>query len=226
MRIHAPTPAHLGEEEICRRQRRYDDLVGSTAQVVVLDQPPLPGIPRSFDTKADVAASDAYVLQRARELTLSPGDLVVPDCILDPVLEEIGAFYPVQGILRLTVGLLTGLGLRFGAVARNPAVGDALTVKIRSYDPTDRFVGTEILDLPTEAVTDDARWHAALVTHVQILATKGADVVINGCSAVAVDGHVFDIPVVDPTQLALRALSLADDLGILPLLTDNGDHVE
>jgi Asp/Glu/hydantoin racemase len=182
----------------------------------VIDQPDRPDVPHSFDTDELVASSEPCVVSQAGLLTLEPDDHVMPDCILDTALESVTEQLdaPVHGILRMNTSFFHALGLRYGAVARNHAVGDALDRRIRGYDTSGDFVGTSILDLPTEAVADTPRWNAALAEHVQALADRGAQVVINGCSAVDVADQAWAIPVIDPTQLAIGCFGLAQNLGI------------
>lgn len=220
MRLVALTPAHVGAEETARRQARYDGFSGDHLAVSVRDQPDRPDVPQSFDTAELVASADACVLEQAKALTLAPGDVVMPDCVLDTSLEEIDASgLAAQGIMRLTVNLLNGLGLTYGAVARNRAVADALDARIRGYDRTGSYVGIAVMDLPTQAVADTELWNTTLATHVADLAARGARAVINGCSAVDVTAGPLAATVVDPTQLAVRFLALASDLGLLDALS-------
>ncbi|MFG3690229.1 aspartate/glutamate racemase family protein [Micromonospora sp. NPDC047740] len=227
MKIIALTPAHVGPAEIRRRQARYDSFSSTDCPVVVLDQPDEPDVPRSFDTPDLIRSAARCVVARAWGLTLEPGDVLMPDCILDTALETVRSGIPghALGILEITVSTLTGLGLRFGAVARNQAVADALTRRIRDYHPGDLFVGTRILALPTEAVADATTWGTALRRHVDELAAQGAQCVINGCSAVDVNDDSRSIPVIDPTRLAVRIVSTAAATGLpLPPLPAGGDR--
>jgi len=216
MRLVALTPAHVGAPEIARRQARYDDFGDEQVSVIVHDQPDQPEVPHSFDTAELVESAERCMLTRAADMQLAPEDVILPDCILDTALEEVlDLGLPAHGILKLTVGMIKGLGLRYGAVARNHAVGNALDARIRDYDAGPAFVGTAVLDLPTEAVSDAKTWNGALSAHVARLAERGAQVVINGCSAVDVAEGPWAVPVVDPTQLAVRSIALAAELGIV-----------
>ena len=215
MKIVALTPAHVGAAETTRRQERFNTFSAGRFEVLVVDQPDAPDVPQAFDTPEQVAASERCVAEQAGAYPFAPDDVVLPDCILDTSLEEIGAGgTPAYGILRLTVHCFLGLGLRYGAVARNTAVGDALDARIRGYDPSPAYRGTAVLGLPTEAVSDTPRWNAALAEHVQRLADAGAQVVINGCSAVDVADETWAIPVVDPTRLALDLIAAAQAGGV------------
>lgn len=217
MKIIAFTPAHVGVDEIHRRQQRYVTFASGRFDVTVVDQPDLPNVPRSFDTRELIASSHQCVVDQAAGRTFAADEVLMPDCILDTALESVSSALtaPTFGILRLNVSHFLGLGLRYGAVARNTAVGNALDERIRGYDPSDSYRGTSILDLPTEAVADTARWNAALAQHVQDLADRGAQVVINGCSAVDVTDEAWAIPVVDPTRLAIDLIAAAAANGIV-----------
>lgn len=217
MRLLALTPAHVGPEEVDRRQARYDRFARGGLTITVHDQPDRPDVPHSFDTAELVAAADACVLEQATSLQLEPDQVLLPDCVLDTSLEALeAAGLPVQGLMRITASVLSGLGVHYGAVARNPAVADALDSRLRGYDTTGHYVGIAVLDLPSSAVSDTARWNAALAEHVSALAGRGAQAVINGCSAVDVTAGPFAAAVIDPTELAIRMLAVAEQLGLQP----------
>ncbi|WP_460348014.1 hypothetical protein [Actinoallomurus acanthiterrae] len=133
-------------------------------------------------------------------------DAVLPDCVLDPAVPGSS----VHGILRLTAGFLTGCGLPFGAVTRNPAIGAELADRLRAYGLDGGYVGGAVLGLDLAAVADDRRWNGALGEAVTGLADRGAAVVINGCSAVDV-ATVSGVTVIDPTALTLRLLAVGVD---------------
>lgn len=215
--IESMTPIRAGEEEVRRRQERYDQLTeGLGVRVKLHDLPPKEGTPPSFDTPEYIAASDPFVVEAAAEMAAAGAQRLMPDCILDPGLVEIGEREAADsyGILRLTIGLFEGLGIRYGAVARNDAIADALDKQIRIYDPSDRYLGCTVLGLTVEDVAQPALWNKAVVGCAEDFAQRGARAVINGCSAVAVEAETA-IPVVDPTKLALHLLDLSREFGLL-----------
>ncbi len=215
MRLVAITPAHVGTDEIARRQLRFDGFSRGRFEVVVVDQPADPGVPRIFDTTTQIAQSRPCVVKLAASYPFEPDDVLLPDCILDTSLEQISSGpTPTYGILRLSVHHFLGLGLRYGAVARNAAVSETLDARIRGYDQSPAYRGTANLDLPFEAIADTERWNAALSEHVARLAQAGAQVVINGCSAVDVTAPELPIAVVDPTRLAIDLIAASRDAGL------------
>lgn len=218
MRIDSMTPIHAGSDEVARRQARYDELTnGLGLEVVLHDLPADTGAPTSFDTATNISASDDHVVEAARWLAASGARVLMPDCILDPGLGEIvsdaasSSSGPSDafGILKLCLGLLSGLGFTYGAVARNAPIADALDAQIRRYDPSDRYLGTTVLGLSVEDVAAPAKWNQAIVSCAEAFAERGARAVINGCSAVAVEADTA-IPVLDPTRVALTMLHVAE----------------
>lgn len=222
MRVIAVTPAHVGGAELARRQSRYDRFGSAALDIRLHDQPDFAHVPRSFDTPQQIRFAEDCMVERVGDLNLSrplaPEDVLLPDCVLDTALQRlIDAGLPAQGIMRICVSVLSGLGVRFGAIARNRAVGDALDARIRECDASGGYVGLRVLELPTEAVADTEQWTGALAGHVQALADAGATVVINGCSAVEVTTTRFAATVLDPARLAVQLLGLATELGVLGL---------
>ncbi|MQA85830.1 MAG: hydantoin racemase [Streptosporangiales bacterium] len=210
MRLAAITPIRVPEEELARRQARYDRLAPPPVRVRLLNLDD-PDAPTALNTAADVRRSEELVVAAARDLEPGSYDGVLPDCVLDPGVERLTreAPLPVCGMLRLTGGFLAGHGVVYGSVTRNPAIGDELDDRLRAYRLDSAFVGNAVLDLDFAAVADDARWNAALRDVVAGLAGRGARAVINGCSAVDVadDGSGPDAVVVEPTALALRLVA-------------------
>jgi Asp/Glu/hydantoin racemase len=205
MRIRAITPIHIGPEELARHQARYDRLAPAPLRVELVDLDP--GAPRALETAADVAASDALVAAAAR--TADPGsvDVVLPDCVLDPGADAADdGPIAVAGLLRLTAGFLHARGRPFAHVTRNAAIRDELERRLAGYGYAGLCRGHAVLDLGFEAIAGEGEWEAALHDALPALGARGAEVVINGCSAVAL-GARTDPPAIDPTALALELLA-------------------
>lgn len=212
LRIRSITPIHVGQEELERRQARYDAFSPAGVRVTLEDLPDAPGIPRELATVEDIEASERAVMEAALATDPARFDLVLPDCVLDTGVARIraaGPPVPVVGLSELTAGFVSGLGLRLAAVTRNVPIGDALDRVITAGTPAGAFTGVENLELSFADISDDVRWNGALETaRARIEASGGADVILNGCSAVDVTiGE--GMPVFDPTRLALRLLAIA-----------------
>lgn len=210
MRIFAITPIHVPEEELRRRQRRYDQISppGLTVELHDIGD----HAPRALETSQDVRASEGCVV--AALSAVGPGyDAFLPDCVLDPGVAELQGRLtaPVHGILRLSMGYAAATGRTVGAVTRNQPIADEFAAVTGAYGFSRWLSGVSVLDLDLAAIADDARWVMALGGAVDGLACDGADVVVNGCSAVDLDAvDPYRVPVIDPTALALRLLGAGE----------------
>lgn len=205
MQILAITPIWVSEEELARRQARYDRFSPQGISVRLL----LPGagseIPRSLETADDVTASEEALLRRFEQEDGHGVDAFLPDCALDPVVDHPTARLarPVHGIVKLTSHFLVSQGLGVGAVARNRAIADELDRKLVGYGIT--APPTHVLGLSVEDIADEATWAAATDA---MLAMTSANAVINGCSAVEVRPPAGGPALIDPTAMALRLLGV------------------
>lgn len=212
LRVRAITPIHVGAEELRRRQDRYDAFSPPEISVTLEDLPDAPEVPRQLGSEEDIEASERIVAQVALGTDPTRFDLILPDCVLDTgvaLIRAAGAPVPVVGLSELTAGFVGGLGLRLAAVTRNRPIGEALGRVIAASASAPSFVGVEDLALSFADISDDVRWNGALEhARDRIEGAGGADVILNGCSAV--DVNIGDgIPVFDPTRLALRLLGIA-----------------
>jgi allantoin racemase len=203
VRIHAVTPIHVDADELARRQARYDALCPPGLRLELHDIGP--DAPVALDTAEEVRESERLVVEALR--SAPPGyDVLLPDCVLDPGVDQLQGELPVVGILRLSLGWQVLTGRPSGAVARNKAIADELAEKVAAYGWSGWFTGVRVLDLDVHAIADARRWNDAVGAALAALEADGAAAVINGCSAVEVPRRP-GLPVVDPTALALRVLA-------------------
>jgi Asp/Glu/hydantoin racemase len=212
LRIRAITPIHVGPQELARRQARYDEFSPTGVKVTLEDLPDTADVPRQLASEKDIEASEQAVMDVAMKTDPVRFDLILPDCVLDTGVRRIraeGPPVPVVGLSELTAGFVSGLGLRMAAVTRNRPIGEALRRVISATVGENSFGGVENLELSVADISDDVRWNGALEKARQrIDRVGGADVILNGCSAV--DVSVGDgTPVFDPTRLALLLLAIA-----------------
>ncbi|MDN3356421.1 aspartate/glutamate racemase family protein [Actinomadura sp. DC4] len=208
MLVYAITPIHVPDEELRRRQRRYDHLSPDGLTVELHDIGT--GAPRALETSEQVRESERQVAAALRDV--GPAyDALLPDCVLDPgvaAAREAGVAR-MDGMLRLSLAHAAREGRTVGAVTRNRAIADELTAVAATYGHPVHEVA--ILDLGLDAIADDARWVAAMTGAVEALAAAGAEVVVNGCSAVDLDAAGgTPVPVIDPAALALRMLAAGE----------------
>jgi Asp/Glu/hydantoin racemase len=205
MRIFSVTPIQVGPDELARRQARYDALLPAGVTLDLTDIGA--AAPRALDTEEDVRASEAVVIDALRSAPRGY-DFLLPDCVLDPGVAELAAELPVVGILQLSLGWQVIRGRRIGMVARNEAIAAELMSRAGIYGWQDAVRGTEVLGLGVDAIADHGQWTAALGDALDRFGDR-VDTVINGCSAVPVEGKT-SIAVVDPTELALRLLAAGE----------------
>lgn len=207
MRIYSVTPIHVGPDELARRQARYDALLPDGMTLDLVDIGPV--APRALDTDEQVRDSEAAVIDALRSAP-DRYDLLLPDCVLDPGVAELAGELPVAGILQLSLGWQVLRGRRTAMVARNQAIADELLARARVYGWTDWVAGVEVLGLDVEAIADHGQWAMALDGAIDRF-DPDVTTVINGCSAVPVDGDRRPT-VVDPTMVALRLLGAGESL--------------
>ena len=207
MQILAVTPIAVPEDELRRRQDRYNRLAPAGLTVTLHNLGTDSSVPRALETDDDVAASEAAVTGWFAAADPEGFDAFLPDCVLDPGVGPDGPALtrPVLGLTRLGAGFLSGSGATIGAVARNAAIARELERKVASYG-LGLHKPVAVLGLALEDIADDAGWNRAVDT---ALATLSADYVLNACSAVNLTGRAAGGPVlVDPTALALQLAAL------------------
>jgi Asp/Glu/hydantoin racemase len=206
MRVYAVTPIHVGPAELARRQDRYERLAPGL-RIELHDLPA--SAPAALETAAQVRESEECVIAAVHAADLGGYDAVLPDCMLDPGIDQLsaGLSIPVFGLLRLSAGALSALGRPFGAVARTQPIADELAARLRSDGLDHGFSGCAVLGVSVQAIADDRAWTAALTRTVDQLAATGVSAVINACSAVDIDREQpLAAAVIDPTATALTLL--------------------
>lgn len=215
LRVKAVAPLRLGDEELGRRQARYDRLGGEglAVRLVNLTGEDAPG---RFDTAEQIAASERLTLEEVRRTDPGDFDVVLPDCVLDPAVAEVtDPPVAVVGILHLVAGYLASLGRPFAAVTRNQVIGDALVRQVERYGLARWLTGVHVLDVDFCLVSDHQGWADAMAPLRGELEAAGVETLFNGCSAVDIDAdRLGAVAVVDPTALALQLLSLAPSVGL------------
>ncbi|MRK02349.1 hydantoin racemase [Aeromicrobium sp. S22] len=204
MRILAYTPIAVGEQELARRQARYAEHSPAGVEVELRDIGPDSGAPSALDTPEDVAASERAVLRAFTEADPSGFDAFLPDCVLDPGIDDQEDLArPLLGIGRLTGSFLASQGTPLYSVARNEAIAAELDRRFASYGVA--APATRVLDLGFDVIADDRVWNETVSRSV---ADLDEGFVFNACSAVDVAVSGAGPVLVDPTATALRLLGL------------------
>jgi Asp/Glu/hydantoin racemase len=210
MRLRAITPIVVPDDELARRQKRYDALCPPG---VSLHLDNLSAGPDRLESEEQIRESERLVYEEALRTDAERYDGIFLDCVLDPALENLrdDSPLPVFGITRLVSGYLASMGLRMAGVARNQAIADELTARIAAAGWADALEGVVVLDLSLEDIADTSRWNEAVTTGLAAARLR-VDAVINGCSAVEVRPTDDGPAVLDPTALALRLIGAGIDL--------------
>lgn len=215
MRIKAITPIHVTEDELARRQERYDRLAPPGMKVTVVNLPDREDVPRTLSTRLGIMSAAPFVYAEGMRTNPDEFDAILVDCVLDPAVEELTADQPlpVYGPLRLTLSLLHGLGHRFATVTRNDPIAEAMFKRISDYGFADMFDSSNPLHLSFEEIANPTVWNAALQGVLDKLEAKGnVQALINGCSAVDVDNGKSCVRVLDPARTALQMIALGAQL--------------
>ena len=209
MNILAFTPIAVTPGELARRQQRYDQLTPQGIAIRLETLGEGSEVPRQLECPEDIHASEQALLDQYHHADLNEVDAVMPDCVLDPTVDDPRADLPVPvlGILKLTGHALSGFGLNVSALARNEAIASELGRKYTSYDFQSSLSAVHVLGLTVEDIAETQVWNAAVDRRLK---EAEADVVINGCSAVEASRPGPGPALVDPTALALKHLALVE----------------
>ena len=203
MRVIAITPVHVTDEELERRQARYDRISPDGLKVDLINFSELE--PESLETSLDILKSDLGVALVLNSLNRDAFDFLMPDCVLDPGFRQDGDEF-VVGMLECVMSELKNSGHQVGSVTRNEAIGAELARRIEEYGYSANFVGNEVINLSFDAISNEDLWHETMQIAVEKLASRGATIVVNGCSAVNLVGARSALEVIDPAEIALRLI--------------------
>lgn len=203
MRILASTPLHVGDDELARRQARYDRIAPAGVTIELRDLSA--DAPRSLESEADMRASEVLVIKAL--CSVGPEfDAVLADCVLDPGITTLQneLALPALGILRLNLAHCRALGRPTAAVVRNSAIAREMRSVADGCGLGDALVDILLLDLDFAAVNDQDLWQDRLEAAATAAARAGSTLLLNGCSAVETDCVVAPVTAYDPVARALR----------------------
>lgn len=211
MKIRAITPIRVGDEELQRRQARYDRLCPEGIHINLEDLPDAPESPLELASPAHLVASEKISVELGSTTDPATYDALLPDCVLDPGVVELDdyAAVPVLAITRLSAHFLAALGTRFGVITRNSTIAEEYRAVIDRYGLSSVFAGAYVLDLDVADIADTEKWNAAVAHAATEAESDGVSVLLNGCSAVETAINKTGIRIVDPTALALKTIAYA-----------------
>ncbi|TSD62558.1 aspartate/glutamate racemase family protein [Aeromicrobium piscarium] len=206
MRLLAVTPIDVSDEEVGRRQARYDRLCPPGLSIELRNIGT--AAPTALEDAAAITASEEAMIRYFASVDPAGFDGFLPDCVLDPVVDHADALpLPVYGIGRATAHYLRGLGLTVGAVARTAAIAAELDRRLGVYGVP--AAPTAVMHLSVEDIAKDEIWAAAVE---KTMGSLGVQAVINACSAVDVTTTGQSAALVDPTAVALRMIAMLPEV--------------
>lgn len=216
MRIRSITPIRVDDDEVARRQERYNRLAPSGWHVTLENLPD--GSPTELGVPGDVRASEKLLLELGAATSPDDYDAFMPDCVLDPSVVELdeASSVTVLGISRLGAHHLAACGHTFGVITRNRTIGDEFSQLMTTYGLDRAYRGAFVLDLGVEAVSDHDAWNAAVRTQAERAREAGVTMLINGCSAVDVATKGTGVRLVDPIELAFDVAAAGERSRLLP----------
>lgn len=175
--------------------------------------------PVAVESSIDEAFAIPDLLRVGLEAQAAGARGVVIDCMLDPGLAALRCALkvPVMGVAEIAFRLAATLGHAFGVVDIGDSTGPIVEQQVRCMGLADRFAGVRGIGLRVIEVA--AQRDAALARLVEVatcvIRDDGADVLVLGCTEFSrygdelrrrLLGRGLDVPVINPTRLALGTL--------------------
>jgi len=216
MRIRSITPIRVDDDEVARRQERYNRLAPAGWHLTLENLPE--GSPTELGSPGDVRASEKLLLELGAATPADEYDAFMPDCVLDPSVTELDEASPVTvlGISRLGAHHLAACGQAFGVITRNRTIADEFSELMGRYGLDHAYRGAFVLDLGVDAVSDHDAWNAAVRTQAERARAAGVTTLINGCSAVDIATEGTGVRLVDPIELAFEVAAAGERTRLLP----------
>lgn len=198
---------------------RYLDGIRSSAvsvEVIAIEKGPL-----SIETFHDEALAVPGILDLAK--TRAAGfDGVVVNCFADPGVYPLRELLdvPVVGPAEASMLLASTLGHRFGVVSVLANSGPWVEIQARSMGLRDRMAGAVGVDLPVLQLRADASLASGYIVEAArgLIASRGADVIVLGCTGMALLARSVEaelgVPVVEPLAAAFKMAEALVSLGL------------
>ena len=167
--------------------------------------------PASIETFYDEALALPGIL-RAVEQHGADCDAVVINCFADPGIVAVRQIVevPVVGAAEASMALALQLGHRFAVVSTGESAGPWIELQARAMGVESRLAGAVGIAIPVLGLgTDpDETARALILAANDLIETKGANVIVLGCTGMAPVAEVvrtaLPVPVVEPMAAALK----------------------
>jgi allantoin racemase len=177
--------------------------------------------PASIETSYDVAFAVPEIL-RAVEDHGADCDAIMVNCFADPgvlAVREI-AEVPVVGAAEASMALALLLGHKFAVVSTGESSGPSIELQARALGVESRLAGAVGITIPVLGLGADRGETARQLISAanELIATKGANVIILGCTGMALVAETvraaLPVPLIEPMAAALKMAEILAELGL------------
>lgn len=184
--------------------------------------------PSSIENELDDALAVPGILEVGIKAQADGAQGILIDCMLDPGLRALRTALniPVMGTAEIGFRLAAALGNKFGIVDVCDDTGPMVEAQVRAMGLAPQFAGVRGTGLCVEEITKDESATLARLLDAAALAIRqdGADVLVFGCTEFSpytdklrekLSSHRLDVPVINPTTLAVGTLVAVVRAGIV-----------
>jgi allantoin racemase len=177
--------------------------------------------PASIETDYDVGFAVPEIL-RAVEDHGADCDAIMVNCFADPgvlAVREI-AEVPVVGAAEASMALALLLGHKFAVVSTGESAGPSIELQARALGVESRLAGAVGITIPVLGLGADRGETARQLISAanELIATKGANVIILGCTGMALVAEAvraaLPVPLIEPMAAALKMAEILAELGL------------
>lgn len=208
-RIKIITPLRASDGDLQRRQRRYEQQVGSETRVRVVN---IADGPETLDNSGDLLSSDLAVYQEGMKTCREQYDAVLVDCVFEPAVKLLRAECPVPtfGPMGLTLPIVTMIADSFSFVVRSERHKIILAELTEQYGYQESLCSIRSMGISYQMTRDQSRFGAALERAVGQVVEDGAGAVVLGSTTWEVTDKTREsagiMPVLMPGMRSVRIL--------------------
>jgi Asp/Glu/hydantoin racemase len=218
-RIAILSPLKATEDDLARRQQRYQTQAGPETVVTVHN---LDGGPAALNTSGDILASAAAIYAQGEALDPAAADAILIDCVFDPAVAELeeATGLPVFGPTRATLPLMELLAPNFSVIARSPRQCELLEGLIHTYGYGDRLCSVRALDITYPEARQPAIFNRVMAERLRTaIQEDGAQAIFLGSTTMAISDEMRaaagTTPLLMPGMLTLGLMETFWRAGLL-----------
>lgn len=209
-RVKIISPLQASEDDLLRRQRRYNEQAISDTQLVVEN---LTGGPTALNTAGDVLTSAAAIFQQGKSTNKDDFDAILIDCVFDPAVEELqeATGLPSFGPTEVTLPLISLMSSNFSIIARTNRQCELLSETVTTYGFGDQIRSTRALDISYEEAKQADVFNQVMSERLhEAVESDGAQAILFGSTTMAISGEMRTrsqgVPLFMPGMVALNVM--------------------